>query len=388
MGSGGGGSTTTTVDPKYNKGMLELSQEQQQWAGEMFNMFKYGVTYDPNEQVDDPSKATTKKVWVPGDTRQEPIYGGREGEITGYRDVVGAPGHYEDRTIPGRSPAGELHGYDPNAQVSEMQYLQNIVEANQSLLGPRSGAEAAQLGLTQAQATAKTGLVPYEEALQRESLSSQLRLLGPQESAQLADLLYKKNLSESQGRVLPQQEQAQLSGLALKIGISESQLRTLPAQEAANLAELAHQKASSEMQTRMIPYSESATRSGLEYQTGLNTARSELLPGQKNLAQKGLNFQSSFLDEAAKGVDTKGWMDEAQAGVQHSYKLANNAIRKDISSYGLDPSAGRYASQNRAMRMSEASGVSGARTAALRAAEKEGYERKKRAGEGFKIPAI
>ena len=51
MGSGGGETSTTTVDPVYNAGMLQLSQEQQGWAREMFNMFKYGVTYDPNEQV-------------------------------------------------------------------------------------------------------------------------------------------------------------------------------------------------------------------------------------------------------------------------------------------------------------------------------------------------
>nr|NIP51777.1 hypothetical protein [Phycisphaerae bacterium]NIT58904.1 hypothetical protein [Fodinibius sp.]NIW98114.1 hypothetical protein [Phycisphaerae bacterium]NIY27487.1 hypothetical protein [Fodinibius sp.] len=42
---GGGGGDG--VDKKYNKGMLEISRRQQEMADEMFNMFKYGVTYDP-----------------------------------------------------------------------------------------------------------------------------------------------------------------------------------------------------------------------------------------------------------------------------------------------------------------------------------------------------
>ena len=48
---GGGAGSQQTYDPVFNQGMLDLSQEQQGWAAEMFNMFKYGVPYDPSEKV-------------------------------------------------------------------------------------------------------------------------------------------------------------------------------------------------------------------------------------------------------------------------------------------------------------------------------------------------
>jgi hypothetical protein len=149
MGSGGGGSTTTTVDPVYNAGMLKLSEEQQGWGREMFNMFKYGVTYDPSEEVPSGEKASSERVWVEekeGD--QVPITHWDTGDITGYKKGLVTPGHYKD--IPGETPMttmGELEGYAPDAQTSEMQYLQNLVESNQSLLGLQTGAQKKRLDL-------------------------------------------------------------------------------------------------------------------------------------------------------------------------------------------------------------------------------------------------
>jgi hypothetical protein len=75
----GGSSSSTSVDEVYNAGMLALSQEQQEWAREMYNMYKTG-------------------------------------------DVSGT-----------------------GTGISEMQYNQNLVEANQALLGPRTDVEKAQL---------------------------------------------------------------------------------------------------------------------------------------------------------------------------------------------------------------------------------------------------
>ena len=100
MGKGSSGSTTTTIDYAYNAGMLELSQEQQGWAREMFNMFRYGVTYDPNEKED--SSGLT---------------------------------------------LGESKGYNADDVTSEMEYLQNMVDANQSLLGLQTGAQKKRIGL-------------------------------------------------------------------------------------------------------------------------------------------------------------------------------------------------------------------------------------------------
>ena len=181
MGSGGGSSETTTIDPVYNAGMLRLSQEQQGWAREMLNMFKFGVTYDPNEQ---PARA-------------------------------------------------EREGYDSESVTSEMEYLQNLVESNQSLLGLQTGA-------------------------------------------------------------------------------------------------------------------------------------------QKNR----LDLYNNYIGDIDKGIDVNARMDQAQAGVQHGFKNANRAARMDISSYGLDPGAGRYESQNRESAMTEATAVAGARTDAKNYAEQEDFQRK------------
>ena len=129
----GGGQTTTTVDPTYNAGMLELSREQQDWGKQMFNMFKYGVTYDPTEKVTAEGEPSTERVWVedeyvPGRLQ----YGDREGTcLPGYT----VPGHYKNIDREPTTTLGEIRGYDPNETTSEMEYLQNLVEANQSLLG-------------------------------------------------------------------------------------------------------------------------------------------------------------------------------------------------------------------------------------------------------------
>lgn len=77
MACKGGGSSTTSIDKEYNAGMLALSQEQQDWAREMFGVFKGGM--------------------------------GGEGD------------------------------------TSEMQYMQNIINANQGLLGDRTELERSQL---------------------------------------------------------------------------------------------------------------------------------------------------------------------------------------------------------------------------------------------------
>jgi len=47
----GGGSSTVQGDPVYNAGMLKLSQEQQDWAREMFDVYKTGLGPDDTSQL-------------------------------------------------------------------------------------------------------------------------------------------------------------------------------------------------------------------------------------------------------------------------------------------------------------------------------------------------
>lgn len=143
MGGGSGGSQTTTVDPVYNAGMLKLSEEQQGWGRQMFNMFKYGVTYDPNEKVASGGEPLTEQKWV----EEQRLPASQGGGLKNRMEPRVIPGHYETITREATTTRGELEGYDPNAQTSEMRYLQNLVEANQSLLGLKTGAQKKRLDL-------------------------------------------------------------------------------------------------------------------------------------------------------------------------------------------------------------------------------------------------
>lgn len=283
MGSGGGSTSTTTVDPVYNAGLLEIAKEDQDFKKTFMNMFQYGTAYDPNEEV---WGAMVDGKWVPEDqlknTNYSKDYMTINPEYEQYQSLLGfhmiggmseaeaktklanrgykEPEQYirnENALI--KKTRGEMEGYDPNAQVSEMQYLQNLVESNQSLLG-----------------------------LQTDVSKKELNLAGQQ-----AD------------------------------------------------------------------------------------AMSSLLPQQTEVQKKKLGLASTFLSDIDKGINVGERMDQAQASVQHGFKNANETMRRDISSYGLDPSSGRYASQARGMELAQASGIAGARTTAKNTAEAEDFERKK-----------
>jgi hypothetical protein len=279
MGGGGPSTTTTTVDPVYNAGMLALSTEQQEWAEEMFNMFKYGVTYNPEEEQ---HGLYIDGEWVSEDQLGETQYSSdyyienpewlaweqKRQQFMYQTDQAGGPlgMTYEQwlednpepkQTIPNpdkleSTTLGELYGYDPDAQTSELEFLQNLVESNQALLGLQTDVAMGEL-----------------------------------------------------------QAQQQLGGF------------------------------------------------------------------KKDVAE-------SFLKESMEGLDVGEQMDSAQANVQHGFKLADRAQRKNLSQYGLDPSSGRFTSMNRDRALSEAEGIAGARSKAKQETERENYLRK-RAGAGLQI---
>lgn len=303
MGSGGG-STTTTVDPVYNAGMLKLSQEEQGWAKDMFNQFKYGVAYDPNEAVwgktidgkfvtsdqfkNDPN-ATQYLIenpeWTAWNNANNAAKSNPDGSPNyNYANIdpaTGKPKPEPERFIANQNvleqkTLGDINGYDPNAQISEMQYLQNLVESNASLLGLQTSLSSGQL--------------------------------------------------QSQLNLLPQQEKVASETL----GLTSEQI----------------------------------------------AAQRKLLPAQTAAQESRLGLYNTTLADINKGIDVTGRMDQAGAEAQHAYKNADTARRIEISSFGLDPSAGRYASQNRAAGLAEAGAVAGARTAAKNQAETEDFQRK------------
>jgi len=183
-GSGGGGSDA--VDKSYNRGMLALSQEQQSWAREMFNMFKYGVNYDPYS-----TDAATGKT------------------------------------------LGELQGYDAS-KVSEMDLMNQYFKTQSEVMPKEAATITSQLGLEKAQAEAQQGLIPSQVSTEQAKLATeragygltsaqiaeQYKLLGPSTATELAKMTSAQagyGLStaqaESEQRLLPQREE--LAGLGM-----------------------------------------------------------------------------------------------------------------------------------------------------------------------------
>lgn len=199
---GGGGSTIDSVDEAYNAGMLELSEQEWAVAQEYVNLFKYGVDYDPEATE---QGLTIDGKWVPADQLTPEQTGGdkwidnpdyvapgwelmSDAERGDYwQETKGSPAgtpqkilnpnfQLETRTL------GEIKGYDPDAQVSEMELILQGQAAQSELLPlqtalARSQIEAdqtlipAQTEVSMAQLAAEKGLVPQRAALESASLA-------------------------------------------------------------------------------------------------------------------------------------------------------------------------------------------------------------------------
>jgi hypothetical protein len=184
---GGGSSTTNTQDPVYNAGMLAISQEQQEMADQLFNQYMYGVAYNPNETVwgktidgkwvnadqfkNDPN-ATQYLIENPEWTKWNKA-NQTEGSFENFDFATGKPKPEPERFIANQNvleqrTRGDIEGYDPKAQTSEAQYYQNVVNANQSLLGAQTEAELANLGLTMDQIKSQRELLPLKTSIAKE----------------------------------------------------------------------------------------------------------------------------------------------------------------------------------------------------------------------------
>jgi hypothetical protein len=317
---GGGGNDTDTVDEEYNAGLLELAQESQGWAGESWNMFKYGVTYDPTETVT--GHYDESGNFIEGEAvRENPDYdpnswywnynngqgrdSQREWVSTSGDQYIGDPQNTVSQT------RGDIMGYNADDVTSEMEYLQNVVGSNQDILGLQTDVSRAEL-----QSSLNTN--PYREA-------------------------------------------ADISGLSLTAAQNESALNLVGDTEAAARSGLNLTTQRNESESRILPYNETATISGLK------------------LTDTSNKYKTGFLGDLKSGVydvDPNKAQNEAQAGVQQGFNLARKSSAIDTASYGLDPSSGRYASTNRDLALSEASGIAGARSSAKSKAEDTNYSRR------------
>ena len=367
---GGGGGAA--IDKAYNAGMLELSQEQQAMAGEMYNMYKYGVSYDPTKQVQVSGGTSTG-------TKPNPEYEAWEARNTKYQNAKNQSDKWKDRhgdpVPPGPAPpkeiadeagpavystVGEQNGYDPNSVLSQMELDQMGVEAQAELLPFMTNTQKSQFELQRQQAEAAAGLIPLQTQTQESALQTQQAGLGLQRS-QIA----------TAGRLLPEQEQTQLDQLRLQQQQLASQGRTLPSEESAKLAELERMETKSLAETDLIGERAATESAGLGLQqniiqargsllggetelsrerTGLErertTASGSLLPGETELSRertadsrKELRERSPAVSElyrqALQGPNVERRSAEAVAGVEHAFKGAEGSMARERSRRGL-----------------------------------------------------
>jgi hypothetical protein len=146
---GGGGGQE--VDKDFNKGMLAISEKQQDMADEMFNLFKFGVTYDPGEKV-------VSDEWKAWKKQKDEAKG--SGAWAG---IGGAERFDEPEPEKFSGTQGERQGYDADESFSEMELINEQLKAQGKLLPLQTEAAKSQLETI----GKRQGLVQsiYEDAL-------------------------------------------------------------------------------------------------------------------------------------------------------------------------------------------------------------------------------
>jgi len=273
MGGSSPKTTTTTVDPVYNAGMLKLSQGQQGWAAEMFNQFKYGVTYNPEE--------IQKGTYINGEW-------------------------VDESKLKGKNFSDQYYTESPEYAEWNNAYQRALADADQ-YQPPGVGSDASQ---------DPSWAKQYMAQWLRDNPAPEKTMVNP-------NALQERTLGDIRG------------------------------------------------------YDPEAQTSEMEYLQNLVESNQSLLGLQTDVGKKRLELADTYLTDVNKGIDIGERMNEAQASVQHGFKNARESMARNISSYGLDPNSSRFASQNRDLALSEATGVAGARTAAKNFAEEQDLERKR-----------
>lgn len=185
----GGSTSTTSVDPVYNARMAAIAETNQGYADEMYNMFKYGVPYDPYSNSDQKYK-TGKQINNPAhDEWQKKMDEYRRNQSqydyspeggSSWRSIP-HPGPEPPKTIPevATRTNAEVFGYDfNNPPVSEMQLMSRQIQAQASLLPEQTEAERSGLELKTATNRANLGLVDLTADVTRSTLEAQKQVIG------------------------------------------------------------------------------------------------------------------------------------------------------------------------------------------------------------------
>lgn len=186
-GGGGGETSSTSGDPVYNARMANIQEAQQAMATEFQNLYKYGVTYDPTAKVTgyyDESGAFVKGA--------APKSGGMEylNQNTG-KWMTGAEWRAYKAANPTATVAqirksehpeyeqvdttwGDIYGYDPNAQTSQLTVEQQQLKDSLELMPYTKDTAIAQTKLAGQQASEMSRLVPIQGKVARKYFNSAL----------------------------------------------------------------------------------------------------------------------------------------------------------------------------------------------------------------------
>jgi len=196
-----------TEDHEFNMGMLDISQQQQGMATQMFNQFRYGVDYDPNETVTG-TKLTGDRLY----DRNKGVYHADTGKwVKG--EIINASEYIKDedgKLVEDSFTVGERKGYNPDAVTSESEYMQEIINKN-------------------------AGLLPLQNYLENKTLNSQVEQLNltNDQTASAREII---RLGNEKG--LPEAAiNSQLSQLGLSDAQAQSAMRLLPSQEKLSLTQ-------------------------------------------------------------------------------------------------------------------------------------------------------
>lgn len=362
----GGSTVTNSYDPKYNAGVLNLSQQEWAVAQKWANFAEFGVTYNPNESVRGAmvngqwvNEADLPKVKNPD--YRPPRSGGNSdpyglGAIgvssTGVKTSSGGPEYIVDPslTIETRT-IGDINGYDPNAQVSEMQLIgQNL--ASQSELLPL------QTSLAKSQIAADQQLIPRQTQLSLSQIDSELGLVPQRAALESTQLTTERGLVPKRGM--------------LESTMIDSEMGLIPQR---------HQLESRQISTEMglIPQRGQLESAQIRSELGLIPQRGELesatiadtMTGMKERAP----VRKEFYAQALSGVDVNRRMNEGQADVEHAFGLAQKDFERGIFASGARAGGDAYTAALNEQAMAKAKGIAGARSQARTIAEGEMFKR-------------
>jgi hypothetical protein len=218
-GGGGGGDG---IDKEYNARMATISEANQGMADEMFNLFKYGVTYDPTEEVGrgqyetQEYKAYQQRKRVADLQYRKDLKAYDEGDRIGNRptrpNIGPAPKQFGLEEI---RTKGDIMGYDPNAQISEMELMNQMLTAQSELLPFETDLQKLRIG-------EESRLLPMQTDLQLEQIGAASELLPHQTSFQKTQLRTGEKLTKERGGVMSAMYKDALHGVDVNKRVSEA----------------------------------------------------------------------------------------------------------------------------------------------------------------------